>query len=125
MVTSRFFVRKPFRESEIFDVIQRHLGVRFVYAPPEPVAALRPSYEIRSADITPAELMAYVPADIMQGLKEATELSDSAMIDQIIREIRTHNKLLADRLAELADNFAYDKILNLVELNCWKNTGKQ
>ena len=42
------------------------------------------------------------------------EGNDVAMIDRVIREIRADNEQLAGRLTELADDSAYDKILDLV-----------
>jgi CheY-like chemotaxis protein len=109
------FVRKPFKASDIFDVVQRHLGVRYVYASQGPAPAPAIFNDICPTDGPLAELMASMPADILRRLREATELSDIAMIDQVITEIRTDNETLADSLTELAENFAYDKILNLVE----------
>ena len=55
---------------------------------------------------------------------EATEPSDAAMIDQVIGEIRAANEPLAGRLSELADNFAYDKILKLLALKEWKSSDR-
>ena len=49
-------------------------------------------------------------------LEEATELSDAAMIDQVIEDIRIENGPLADALFDLAESFAYDKILALLQI---------
>ncbi len=46
--------------------------------------------------------------------KNATELSDAGMIDEIITVIRSENVQLADFLQKLASDFAYDEILSLV-----------
>jgi hypothetical protein len=48
-------------------------------------------------------------------LEEATELSDTAMIDQVLEDIRCENVQLAEDLYVLAKNYDYDKILSLVQ----------
>lgn len=48
-------------------------------------------------------------------LRGTTELSDAAMIGQVIGELRADHELLAGRRTELADNFAYEKILSLTQ----------
>ena len=60
--------------------------------------------------------IAGIPAEILARLVEATELSDAAVIEQVIEDIRIRNSALADSLADLAENFAYDKILDIVQI---------
>ncbi len=107
------FVRKPFRESEIFEMMGRNLGVKFVYEAEElncnPQAGDKTVEDLK----TEAELL---PVEMLERLSEATELSDAAKIDQVIGDIRSHNDALADTLSSLAENFAYDEILKFVQL---------
>ena len=55
-----------------------------------------------------------LPEKVIVRLKEATELSDAAMIDEVIEEIRVQDVRLAEALSKLAANFAYDRILDLI-----------
>jgi len=114
------FVRKPFRESEIFEIMQKHLGVRYVFEQEEVPVPLgnRPW-----ADAGVAEAFVKLPAHLSARLKDATELSDAALIDQIIRDIATTDPRLANLLTKLADDFAYDKILALVQTHQKSMTG--
>ena len=58
-------------------------------------------------------------------LEEATELSDAAMIDQVIEDIRCDNVQLAEGLSPLAQNFSYDIILALVQIAKERISGTQ
>ena len=110
---SNDFVRKPFRESEIFEMLHKHLGVRYVYE--EEQEDLKPTLLNEKAN--DRKLTVYInnlPQEIIVRLEEATELSDTAMIDQVIEDIRIEDAQLAGVLSELAANFAYDKILALI-----------
>ena len=107
------FLRKPFREHEIFEMLAIHLGVEFTYAEDtwirSPIASEpQPLEQLIS-------MVDRLPADCRKKLAEATELSDAVMIDQVIDEIRIEEAQLADALAGFAENFAYDKILALLQ----------
>jgi CheY-like chemotaxis protein len=111
------FVRKPYREDEIFDILTQHLGVHFVYesedpqrAPVQPGEAVAPLAD----GLTPATL-ATLPTDWVTDLKQATIKADLNLILSLTDHVREQNPALADALAEWARNFEYKKILALVE----------
>jgi PAS domain S-box-containing protein len=106
------FVRKPFREDEIFDKLAEHLGVRFVYeeqAPPA-TAQLAEAQDV----LTPAALAA-LPTGWVADLQQATVKADLNLILTLVDQIRGENPALADALADLAQNFGYKEILTLIE----------
>ncbi len=107
------FVRKPCKASEVFEMIKKHLGVRYVYAEDEADLASRISKPKGSGE-SMAGGIKDLDKKLVARLKEATELSDAAMIDKVIEEIRIENSQLAEALSELAGNFDYDKILSLI-----------
>jgi CheY-like chemotaxis protein len=108
------FVRKPFRESEIFEMLRKYLKVRYLFEQEED---LMPASRLGSI---PDERLAFsikkLPEDLLTRLEDATELSDSARIDQVIKEISTKDKQLSSVLSKLAANYAYDKILALIQM---------
>jgi CheY-like chemotaxis protein len=106
------FVRKPFRESEIFDAMERHLGVRYVYEEAEDSKAKGEEEPPRDA-LTPKAL-ADLPDDLRKELKQAIIDLDVDLIQAIIESIRGLNAAVADGLADLAGDFQYDKILALI-----------
>jgi CheY-like chemotaxis protein len=107
------FVRKPFRESEIFEMLCKHLKVRYVFEQEE---NLMPASRLGSiTDERLAVSFKKLPEDLLARLEDATELSDSVCIDQVIKEISTKDKQLSAVLSRLAANYAYDKILALIQ----------
>lgn len=104
------FVRKPFRETDIFETISKHLGVRYIYD--EPTELLSKNAGKQKALTTSA--LAIIPTELLANLKEAATCLDMDKVEKIIEEIRTHNSTLADGFATLSSEFKYDEILNLI-----------
>jgi PAS domain S-box-containing protein len=108
------FIRKPFRESEIFNKLSKHLGVRYLFADDENCLPASQEGSITDSQLT--VFLKQLPEELIARLEDATELSDSERIDQVITEISTKNRCLSGGLAKLAANFAYDKILALIQM---------
>jgi signal transduction histidine kinase/DNA-binding NarL/FixJ family response regulator len=113
------FVRKPFREDEIFDMLVKHLGVRFVYEEIERGDRDRDRDRVppRGALSQPelVEELAALPADWLADLRQATIKADLNLILTLIDQIRGQDAALADALAGLANDFEYKRILALIE----------
>jgi CheY-like chemotaxis protein len=111
------FIRKPFREADIFDTMSKHIGVRYIYEDVRDVQSLTTINTNTSVDIqkalTPTALAA-LPFDLLTNLEEATIRSKMNQIDSLINEIRTLDAPLADALAILAEGFEYPKIASLI-----------
>ncbi len=107
------FVRKPFKEAEIFEIMHKYLGVQFVYEKED----VDPKSKVctKMDNVALISSIKNLPMEIATELKEATELSDASLIDQVIEEIQTKNDRLAEALSELANNFSYDKILEIIQ----------
>lgn len=107
------FVRKPFREHEIFEILKKYLGVKFKYEDKKEARRL-PERSTISRELLQSEVAA-LPEKMLSRLVEATELSDASMIDQVIREIDNEHAELAGALTNMADSFAYDEMLSLIK----------
>lgn len=107
------FVRKPFKEADIFNMLAKHLGVRFVYKEDDGQDQQAAATEQLSA-VDLNSLMAGLSAELLERLTEATNSCDADKIDHIIGDIRIHNSLLGDELALLSGKFAYNEIMNLI-----------
>jgi PAS domain S-box-containing protein len=110
------FVRKPFRKDEIYDALAQHLGVRFVYeeepALPEEAespAAPPPGYA------PSAQALAALPAELLADLQQATIRADLHQILILIEQVRAQDPVLADALSDLAENYDYQRILDLIQ----------
>jgi PAS domain S-box-containing protein len=110
------FVRKPFREEEIFYKLAKHLGVLFVYEEQAPPATAQPTDAVVPlADVLTPAALAALPTGWVANLQQATIKADLNLILALIDQIHGQNPTLADALADLARNFEYKKILMLIE----------
>ncbi len=106
---------KPFHVHDIFEMMKKQIGVRYIYAKKDnSVAASKNKKDIRKT-LTPEELTA-LPAGLLPDLEKAAIRADMNAIKTIIGAIRTrtHNNTVADTLEHLADGFEYDKMLSLI-----------
>ena len=102
------FIHKPFRDTEIFATLQKHLGVRYIYDEMESVTE---STQIKP--LTP-ETLAALPAHWLAALEKATIECDLELILIQIELIRDRDSSLGNALAELANEFQFNQILALI-----------
>lgn len=99
------FIRKPFREKEIFDVLHKHLGVQFVYEDLSGTdSATAPALQ------GPPELAA-LSAEMLAQLQEAAMMADADTLVTLIDEVRESHAELADSLWLLVRDFRFDLIV--------------
>jgi PAS domain S-box-containing protein len=115
------FLRKPFREEGIFEVLHKHLDIRFVYEEEKQSTIDNPFdyaqdrlQSIMNKALTPAAL-ADLPPNVITNLEHAISRSDMELINAIIDEIRHHDATVADALAYLANEFNYDEIFRVIQ----------
>jgi PAS domain S-box-containing protein len=109
------FVRKPFRESDIFRKMTKHLGVRFLY---KEQAHDRQVNGETDAPLPLPDLPSHIaclPSALKDKLAAATDSCNADEIDRIINEIQTLNSHLGDALMLLARKFAYQEIMGLID----------
>ncbi|MCP4397153.1 MAG: response regulator [bacterium] len=99
------FLRKPFKEQDIFDIMHKYLGLRFIYEEETPSTI--------KGVLTPAA-MAVLPAEWLETLEQGAHRADLIMLSSAIEQVREQDATLADALAQLAENFEYDEILALL-----------
>jgi CheY-like chemotaxis protein len=105
------FVRKPFREHEIFDTLAKHLGVRFIYDEGGDHPTLdRPA---DAGDVLNPAVLAELPPEWIAELHLAATQADADHALELIDQIRAQHKPLADALAGLVNNFRFDTIMDL------------
>ena len=108
------YMRKPFREHDLFETLRRHLGVKFLYqqptTQPETTRASKSDDRERLARRASA-----LPATLLEDLRKATILGYQDEILQQVARIVELDALLADELAGLAKNYEHDKMLALLE----------
>lgn len=107
------FLRKPFRESDLFELIRRHIGVRFVYRDDE-TETRKTDFPKRIEDLSP-ELVSGIPDGLMEHLKKAAAELDVEEVERHVAKLRETHSELADILADFAYNFSYGKIVQIIE----------
>ncbi len=108
------FIRKPFREYELFEMMQTCLGVKFIY---EESVISETKFSLEQDSLATAQLVrgtfANVPAELLNELANATEQLDISLMLTIIGKIGTYNRSVADMLEKMANNFEYEQITDL------------
>jgi CheY-like chemotaxis protein len=104
------FIRKPFREEEIFEKMALYLGVRYRY---EPLVLPAKSNETQSDASTALVLLERMPAEWREQLHQAATQVDAEQIVQLTRQIPSEYSTLAFAIADLANRYRFDRIVEL------------
>jgi CheY-like chemotaxis protein len=104
------FIRKPYKDIEIFDALNKHLGVRFIYE-----GEMLPVTE--AALPLTVEALAELPAGLRNDLEQALERIDTDAVDHAIEAIRVFDAAIADALGAVAKDLQYGQILELIEVS--------
>jgi len=104
------FVRKPYHDDEIFQVMARHLSLQYTYEEEpkeEPSGRIGPEF--------PPEQYTALPPELRSELHEAILLLDTSHTLSLIRKIAAFDAPLAGIFETLANNLDYDRLLTLLE----------
>jgi CheY-like chemotaxis protein len=102
------FIRKPFREPEIWDALAKHLNVRFLY---DNEAA---SSHADKSRLDPSALKA-LPRTTLVQLRDALELLDGTRCLAVIGDIQASDALLAQHLQAMVEGFRYNELLEALD----------
>ncbi len=103
------FVRKPYRESEIFRIMAEHLGLVYLYEHEEPARTDLPNTELRTQDL------AFLSTDLRAALLKAALELDTNRTQTIIETIKQQNSIVGQGLDKLAKDLEYERLLALLE----------
>jgi PAS domain S-box-containing protein len=102
------FVRKPYREREIFDVMAGHLGVSYLY---EQRAELQETRQ----EVTPARLAATLPPELRDQLCQAALRLNRSMVLEVVAEIGMLDASVGAALGAFAERLDFEGLLALLE----------
>jgi response regulator RpfG family c-di-GMP phosphodiesterase len=108
------FVRRPFRESEIYNKVHEHLGVTYIYEHQEKTLDLDTASSGLSARAIKSAV-AHLPRSAVKEFKTAIELSDMERMTQVVSEIGVGHGELARGLKKLVDTFQFDRLLGFLD----------
>ncbi|MCU7921326.1 MAG: response regulator [Candidatus Thiodiazotropha sp. (ex Dulcina madagascariensis)] len=103
-------VHKPFLAHEIFDALAKQLGVRYRY---EESAVEAPTEWVEIG----AEAVSTLPKELLETLRVTALSLSNEDFDAALAPVRDFDPTLAERLAVLAREFHFDRILELLDDN--------
>ncbi|MBD1926094.1 response regulator [Trichocoleus sp. FACHB-90] len=116
------FLGKPFCEADIFELINKHLGVLYIYDENPKSTSFESDY--LNNPLTPADLAA-LPDTWVAQLHHAAALANPNLAISIIEQFSADHTTLAKGLAKLVNDFQFDKIMDLTnyqhDFNCYSN----
>jgi len=104
------FIRKPYRESDIFDAMAKHLQLKYDY---EPDAATLLPTDANSGLL--AEQLAVLPPELRLKLYRAVIELDTSQTLAMIEQVSVYDDSLGSALASIAKRLEYDRLLRLLE----------
>jgi DNA-binding NarL/FixJ family response regulator len=102
-------VRKPFRDHEIFESMARQLGIKYLFKDRGAEAAQKPGLNLT------AEMLAGLPPELLQDLRETTLVLNTDAILVVIEHIEEHAPDTAEHLRALVQTFQIDRIREVLE----------
>ncbi len=119
------FMRKPFREEMLWEKMAEHLGVRYLYQESEENSQSKihlrssdDSLNLKSKIDRPLDVhLSQMPTEWVAQLHQAASECSDDLIFELIEQIPQEHAPLAIALKDLAENFLFDKIMELTKLN--------
>ncbi len=104
------FVAKPFTEATIWNILQKHLGVKYKMRFDLP--STTPSDEIQNVDLMTT--LAALPTEWLDQFTTATQIGASEELFSLLSQLSSPPKFLIHHLTELINNFEFEEILRLL-----------
>lgn len=103
------FIRKPYRDTEIYDALAEHLGVRFLYAKEKLPAPVSEEIELDE------EQLKKIPSNLLHDLLQGAVLLDEAHCFEVIGMISDHDHKIGESLRRSVEALQYKEILTTLE----------
>jgi CheY-like chemotaxis protein len=109
------YLRKPFREHELLEVIRTCLPVQYLYEGDTAAPVVVPVGEETSGPEGVAARIAALPPDLVEAMRQATIRADLRRLRGLIREVEKRSPQVAAHLLELANRYQYVVLRRLLE----------
>ncbi len=106
------FIRKPYRDTELFDALMKHLGVRFQYAEQEEPTLFTALTKKTELD---KEQLKRIPVDLLENLREAAVLLDEVLCFKALGKISDHDHESGEIFRNMIEELQYKKILMMLD----------
>jgi len=105
------YIRKPFRENELFETVGKALDIKYIYENDTPYA----NGKYINNDDAIIEDIANLPDSLVLKMLDAIAVADLDMLVKLINTIELDNPELAQRLMALANNYDYDYLQKVID----------
>ena len=106
------YLRKPFRENDLFNILEEKLGNIFTYSEQARVAPAAAGNGLSSG---PLEDVATLPPELIGKIRQAAVNAQFDQLLNAIEAIRGSAPRLSNHLRNLTNNFQYDALLKEIE----------
>ncbi|GAA6624233.1 ATP-binding protein [Scytonema sp. NUACC26] len=106
------FLHKPFQEAQLFDIIARHLGVRYIYEDENLLTLAQPTVTFEQLTV---EDLSVMPPEWIAQLHRAVLCANDERVLELIEQIPENQASLVQALTDLVNNFRLDLLLELVQ----------
>jgi signal transduction histidine kinase/DNA-binding response OmpR family regulator len=104
------FIRKPFREAEIFEKMAQYLGVDYRYAAVVSSAATPPELAMTDLSIP----LTTMPMQWRENLRQAATQVDAEQVLSLIQQVPDEHSSLKLALTKWVDHYRFDRLVELV-----------
>jgi CheY-like chemotaxis protein len=109
------FISKPFKEDVLFQKIAQYLEVIYLYEDSSPLTSITPPENLHfKLDNLKSEIT-QMPKSWVEKITYFAAAADAEKILLLLQEIPDRSRFLAEAIANLVDNFYFDKIINLTQ----------
>ncbi|MBN2006587.1 MAG: PAS domain S-box protein [Anaerolineae bacterium] len=108
------FVRKPFHETAIFEILARHLGMQYRYTAPKSQEESAKGIHQKKKREQIAMQMVTLDPEWKAKMEQAVVEGDMEWMETLVAKIQDQAPALAGQLAQLIYNFEHDEILKLI-----------
>ena len=103
------FIRKPYRDTEIFEALAKHLSVHFLYSE-EPA----PATTSKAEELDENQLK-QIPVELIWKLHEAGELLNEELCVEAAGMISDYDHELGEQLRQMVENLQYKELLTTLD----------
>lgn len=111
------YIRKPFREEQLFLEIERHTSIKFLYDDSERDEGTDTERKEEPPSDWISQSVSELPGELAGRMLEAIKQGYLDRLHEQMNEVRVLNGPLADYLIRLTDDFDYITLRNLLERN--------
>ncbi|MEI7989891.1 MAG: ATP-binding protein, partial [Chloroflexota bacterium] len=104
------YLSKPFKESELLEIIHQKTGIVFLYDE----QTIQDQELLIEDDLQWQAAIAALPSDLVQACRAAVGKADIFALVELLADVSDYNPSVAQKLNELASNYAYEEIANLL-----------